>query len=323
MAEAGAPRDVAAVPVGSSTRTRILLPIAFGGGLFVLILFFGFLPDLLSEGIERGIPNNALAVLVVPANSPAREALIRVAPALAPLTALSDYDTALVVQSDPLALHIIVYTPRPEDMLSITKTGLRVTPVDGRVVVIGDQAVATRLRDAARLPWWTRLRVAWNKTQHAGVLLFARDAYSPWLLGYLESQNTTTHLTIPFLEIGRYTSRTLESDIQDTLFNLTRLLLPTALPLKLPDNSVVQELRSEASALSWSIKEENGPTYTLFQNNSPIVSYRRLDLEASCSNTPARRGVLVSTHPPLAKLNLEISLLKHAIFFCLLNGDKL
>lgn len=310
---------IVAAPVGSSNRAKILLPIVLGGGFFVLFFFVAltaYVPLL-------AVPNDALAVVVLPAHSSARVLLAKTMPALLPLEALAPYNTALVVLSNPLAVGTIVYVPKPEDLLALSQTNLSYIPIWNRLVVVGDQNFVDRIVKAQKLPWWIRLRTELTIKKHAAALLVAPTQEAPWLLGSLDQKNEALALLLPVPSAPHETNRLIESDLQSTLADLARLLLPVSSSIRLPDNSIVQELREDASALSWEIEEKNGPTYTLLQNNKPVLFYERLREKSDCSDKNTLWGVDIGTYPPLPELKLEISLLNRAILFCIFNGDKL
>lgn len=280
-------------------------------------------PAFPQKGIGYGIPNDALAALVLPAGSQARSAINQFVPALTALESLTPYDIALVALEAPFTMGVIASVPHPEDLLTLSQAGLSSTPLHHRLVAVGDQNFVARLKESRPIPRWIRLRASISNNQHDGTLLFAQNTDAPWLLGSIDMNGSTARLLAPLPARVRQTPRALESDLQETLFDLVRLLLPAASSLRLPDNTIVQELRQEASALSWSIEEKDGPTYTLLQNNKPVLFYERLREKDGCSDKPAPWEVAIGTYPPLPELKLEISLLKRAILFCIANGDKL
>lgn len=298
--------------------TRLLL-----GGFFVLIGFIFGTPLFPWGNLEAGIPNDALAALILPAGSPARDILIHLAPSLSALKTLAPYDVALVAIGEPFAAGLIARVPYPEDLLAISQTGLSVFPLPHRLVALGDQNFGARLRESHQpLPWWIRLRSEIARKRRDGTMLFAPGT-SPWLLGSIDADVSVFRLSVPLPSRTRQTHRALESDLQETLFTVAQLLLPTVSSMRLPDSTIVQELRQEKTAFSWSIEEKRRATYTLLQNNKPVLSYTRLIESSDCVDKNASWEALISTHLPLPELKLKISLLKQAIFFCFFSGDKL
>lgn len=304
---------------GSKRLLKILLPIVLGGGFFVLFAILA-----LTEHVPLlAVPNDALATVAIPANSPVVGALVKTIPALSSLESLASYDTALVVLSSPLAVGIIAYAPQQEDPPALSKTNPSYAPIGNHLIVVGNQSFINRVIHAQKLPWWIRLRATLISKNHDAALLVASTPETPWLLGAMDKKNGALEVLLRLPTDPQETSRAVESTIQTTLFNLVRAFLPVSSSMRLPDNSIAQELRENKDALSWKIEEKSGPTYTLLQNNKPVLFYGRLKEKNECSDKSVSWEVTVGTHPPLPELKLGISLLKQAVLFCVSNGDKL